>query len=272
MDWQALSWPCSLARPPKVIHFSMYDVDHPPGHARTYRMKVWSLHLYRYAAEQIVDGVTVPIRPGYAGITPPDKKLQYRFTGPSMHGSAHFMAPVPKGAARQSLPVMQDLGDEFEGAYAELEEAVGCFANEPARARAILWHLLWRLARPHEDEPEAHAADDGAPASDMHPAIRAALAHIELHLSGQLAPADVVAHASVSHNHLNRLFDSTLGESIGAYITRRRVERARHLLVNSTIPIKAVAIEVGIPDPHLFNKTVRKVLGESPSAVRARGT
>jgi transcriptional regulator GlxA family with amidase domain len=46
------------------------------------------------------------------------------------------------------------------------------------------------------------------------------------------------------------------------------VERARHLLLNSTLPIKVIAREVGIPDPHLFNKIIRRELGKAPREVR----
>ena len=46
------------------------------------------------------------------------------------------------------------------------------------------------------------------------------------------------------------------------------MERARYLLEHSTMPIKAIARDVGIPDLHLFNKTVRRELGKSPREVR----
>jgi len=42
------------------------------------------------------------------------------------------------------------------------------------------------------------------------------------------------------------------------------------LLVYSTLPVKVIASEVGIPDLHLFNKTIRRELGHSPRAIRGR--
>jgi transcriptional regulator GlxA family with amidase domain len=53
------------------------------------------------------------------------------------------------------------------------------------------------------------------------------------------------------------------------YIRRLRTERARHLLVNSTLPVKAVAVQVGLPDLQQFNKVIRRELGRSPREVRA---
>ena len=93
---------------------------------------------------------------------------------------------------------------------------------------------------------------------------------IERRLGDSLNVADLAEELGISHNHLTRLFRSKYGMTIAGYIRKRRVERARHLLAFSTIPVKSVAVEVGIPDLHLFNKTIRAVLGRSPRAVRER--
>jgi transcriptional regulator GlxA family with amidase domain len=73
----------------------------------------------------------------------------------------------------------------------------------------------------------------------------------------------------VSHNHLTRLFRLETGLTVVAYIRSRRMARARHLLVSSTLSIPAVAATVGIPDLQAFNKTCHRELGGSPRAVRA---
>ena len=44
--------------------------------------------------------------------------------------------------------------------------------------------------------------------------------------------------------------------------------RAQHLLSQSTLPIKAIAEEVGIPDLQHFNKVVRRKLGGAPRRLR----
>jgi transcriptional regulator GlxA family with amidase domain len=46
------------------------------------------------------------------------------------------------------------------------------------------------------------------------------------------------------------------------------MNRARHLLVSSTLSIPAVAASVGIPDLQAFNKTSHRELGASPRAIR----
>lgn len=53
-----------------------------------------------------------------------------------------------------------------------------------------------------------------------------------------------------------------------AYIRRRRLERAHHLLRASTLSIPAVAAAVGIPDLQAFNKACRRELGAPPRVLR----
>ena len=57
--------------------------------------------------------------------------------------------------------------------------------------------------------------------------------------------------------------------TVVAYVRLRRMARARHLLVSSTLSIPAVAASVGITDLQAFNKACRRELGGSPRAVRA---
>lgn len=82
---------------------------------------------------------------------------------------------------------------------------------------------------------------------------------------------EVAEAVGVSHNHLIRLFRAETGGTVVAYIRRRRMEQARHLLRESTLSIPAVAASVGIGDLQAFNKACRRELGASPRTIRAGG-
>ncbi|GAB3891053.1 hypothetical protein GCM10029964_063590 [Kibdelosporangium lantanae] len=64
------------------------------------------------------------------------------------------------------------------------------------------------------------------------------------------------------------MFRAETGRTVVAYLRHRRLERARHLLRESTMSIQAVATAVGIADLQAFNKACRRELGASPRAVR----
>jgi AraC-like DNA-binding protein len=52
-------------------------------------------------------------------------------------------------------------------------------------------------------------------------------------------------------------------------IRKQRLQRAYHLLIHSTMPIKVVAAESGLSDLQQFNKQMRREYGKSPRALRA---
>ncbi|GGT85465.1 hypothetical protein GCM10010289_01400 [Streptomyces violascens] len=101
--------------------------------------------------------------------------------------------------------------------------------------------------------------------------MTSAQAYIEEHLAEPL-PVPVIARAArVSHTHLTRLFRADTGLTVIAYVRRRRLERARHLLQSSTLSIPSIAATVGIADLQAFNKACHRELGAGPHAVRAAG-
>ena len=235
-------------------------------HGRTRRVEeyqlreLWCLHLYGYEGTFSIDGRDFAIEPGWASVTPPNARIVYRFRGESQHIFAHFS--LPGGGDLVTMPVTQDLGDAFDGLKQGMEEAAGWLPSQPRRASVRLWDVLWQLA----GQPMA----DRDPLKRVHPALSKAVREIELHLAKPLAIPAIARRAEISHNHLTRLFRAQYGATIEGYIRQRRVERALHLLANTTLAIKTIAGEVGLPDLHFFNKTIRASAGLSPREYRAR--
>ena len=58
------------------------------------------------------------------------------------------------------------------------------------------------------------------------------------------------------------------GRTLSYLITRRRIDAAKRLLLQSSMPISAVGEEVGISDYNYFSKVFRSVTGMTPSAFR----
>ncbi|MCZ7648387.1 MAG: helix-turn-helix domain-containing protein [Planctomycetota bacterium] len=258
MDWKTFRFAMPLAEPPRIKALAFGR--HPSGEY-TYRLPgYWCLHLFRVEAELRIDGRTFPIRPGHASITPPGAKLDYAFPTFSDQIYSHYALPAADGLPTTAVPAMQDLGGEFAQFESLMGEAVGYFPSQPRRAEARLWEILWRLSD--------RAADAGEPEGEAHPALREARRQIEVRLGDGVEVAWLARRVGLSHNQLTRLFRAGTGQTVVGYIRQRRLERARHLLTNSTLPIKAVAAEVGLPDLHQFNKFIREALGQGPRAVR----
>jgi AraC family transcriptional regulator len=213
---------------------------------------LWQLHIYAYEGTVEVGGVVHRIAPGRASLIPPGTEVRYRYRGRSEHLYAHLR--LDGTAERHVAPVMQDTGPN-RTFITELMR--GALVAAPARAAAHLWTVLWQLTDAGPVGREV-AADP----------VAVAAAHIEAHLVTSLPVADIARVAGVSHNQLTRLFRARTGSTVVAYVRRRRMERARHLLTASTLSVTAVAAAVGIPDLQAFNKVCRRELGESPREVR----
>lgn len=86
-------------------------------------------------------------------------------------------------------------------------------------------------------------------------------------------PLDIAALARIAHvsdAHFIRTFRLTFGETPHRYLQRRRVERAMFLLGESGRSITDICMDVGFTSLGTFSRTFSEIVGESPSAFRAR--
>jgi len=255
-----MDWPLQLANKPAIALIGV------GRHGTTRRIDVfrlpalWCVHLYRYNATIVCNGQVLTIRPGAASVFPPSATLEYRYENRSEHLFAHFtVAPSP--ALPRSVPAMQDLGVALGPLSAGFEQAIGWYPTAPLRAEVRLWDILWQLTA----RPELAAV------ARPHPGVTEAVRLIELQLGAVIYVTALAKAVGLSQNHLARLFQAATGKTITAYIRDRRITRAAHLLRHSTLPIKTIAIEVGIADIHLFNKCIHRAVGVSPRHYRHRG-
>ena len=86
-------------------------------------------------------------------------------------------------------------------------------------------------------------------------------------------PLDVPALARValmSPGHFSRSFRFAYGETPYSYLMTRRIERAKALLRRGDLTVTEVCFEVGCTALGSFSSRFTELVGESPSAYRAR--
>ncbi|WP_116428887.1 helix-turn-helix transcriptional regulator [Streptomyces spongiicola] len=87
-------------------------------------------------------------------------------------------------------------------------------------------------------------------------------------------PLDVPALARIalmSAGHFSRSFRAAYGETPYSYLMTRRIERAKALLRRGDLSVTEVCMEVGCTSLGSFSSRFTELVGESPSAYRARG-
>jgi AraC-like DNA-binding protein len=86
-------------------------------------------------------------------------------------------------------------------------------------------------------------------------------------------PFDVPALAAValmSPGHFARSFRAAFGETPYSYLMTRRIERAKALLRRGDLSVTDVCMAVGCTSLGSFSSRFTELVGESPSAYRAR--
>ena len=78
-------------------------------------------------------------------------------------------------------------------------------------------------------------------------------------------------HVGISPNHLSAVFAQENGENFIGYLTRVRIERAKHLLTETAMKNADIANETGFNDPHYFSYIFKKNTGFSPKEWRLKG-
>ena len=78
--------------------------------------------------------------------------------------------------------------------------------------------------------------------------------------------------SGVSEAHFARSFKHAFGIPPHRYLLARRIERAMALLCDTNLPVIDIAFRTGWGSLGTFGRTVRDVTGETPGAIRARGS
>lgn len=82
---------------------------------------------------------------------------------------------------------------------------------------------------------------------------------------------DAIARAALmSPAHFSRRFRAAYGETPYAYLMTRRIEKAKALLRRGDISVTEVCMEVGCTSLGSFSARFTELVGETPTAYRAR--
>jgi len=136
-------------------------------------------------------------------------------------------------------------------------------------ATALVVRLLRRCTPTTADARRATQERHGLPPA----ALDRVLSKIEDELDANLSLLDLADAAGLSAFHFARLFKLSTGCAPHAYVTRRRVERAKRMLVaRDAIPLADVAQRCGFYDQSHFIRRFRREVGVTPKQFRAKAS
>lgn len=98
--------------------------------------------------------------------------------------------------------------------------------------------------------------------------LKLVLSYIEDRLGSNLTVQEISRAAGLSRSHLTKLFRQTIGMPVHQHILGRRVERAKTLLQETTLPMAEVALAVGCAHQSHMARHMVRILGIRPLEFR----
>jgi transcriptional regulator of acetoin/glycerol metabolism/AraC-like DNA-binding protein len=120
--------------------------------------------------------------------------------------------------------------------------------------------LLPELERRFEVQPPRGGLSAGA--------LRRVCEFVESHLEEGINLETLAAEARLSVYHFARAFKLSTGVPPLRYVLEQRVKRARQLLMQTDLPLSAIACAVGFFDQGHFSRQFRSLVGTTPSSFR----
>lgn len=101
--------------------------------------------------------------------------------------------------------------------------------------------------------------------------IRQITHYIQANYMHQISLKELAEQLYLSEAYLSRFFKKYYGVNFREYLSNIRLHHAMDMLFYSDWPITRIAHENGFPNADAFTKSVRRVYGEPPAALRRRG-
>lgn len=158
--------------------------------------------------------------------------------------------------------------------------SVGCVPEVREQYSLMIRELQLRQ-RPYEMVCTAHAMTlisafarqrlllrENAEDSHRSRRLSGVIEQMHLHCGEPLSVSDLAMQCGLSEYHFIHLFREYTGFSPHAYVTRLRLDKAKDLMVSTTMNISEIAFAVGYANPLYFSRLFKRHTGLSPSRFR----
>ncbi len=100
--------------------------------------------------------------------------------------------------------------------------------------------------------------------------IQGVCEYLDAHFAEDISISDIAEYFNVSDGYLSRAFKQMKDQSVIEYISEKRIENARSLLLESDLPIEQIAQLSGYRTHHYFTKKFKEKFGCTPTQYRDR--
>jgi LacI family transcriptional regulator len=164
--------------------------------------------------------------------------------------------------------IMCELADPPLSSVIQGAEEIGYRASEllekmmRGRAPATPWLVVPPVGIATRQSTDILAIEDAV--------VVEAIRHIRQNIANRVQVSDVARHAGVSRSTLDNRFKAALGRTAHDEIERLRLNTARDLLQQTTIPLKQVAKRAGYNNVQYMTMVFRREIDDTPASVRKK--
>lgn len=105
-------------------------------------------------------------------------------------------------------------------------------------------------------------------ARGIHPLVRTIMKYVHGHLGERITLEDIGRETFFSPIYCDTLFKKETGRSIIDYVIEKRIDQAKRLLLEGSVPLSDIAELLGFHDYNYFSRVFKKRSGYTPSAYR----
>jgi len=99
--------------------------------------------------------------------------------------------------------------------------------------------------------------------------LKPAFEYIKNNYSKKISLDSMSNICNISSSYFSKLFNKCVGDNFNNYINIVRIDKACNLLVNTSLPITVIALDIGFEDSSYFNQVFKHLTGMTPTYYRA---
>jgi AraC-like DNA-binding protein len=194
----------------------------------------------------------LPVRCGFIRISPEAAERE---------GIAPLLSSLPSYIYIENEEKTDEMIALFSKLAAHMIDATSDTVSN-VRINALFLDILYRLHRICSRIPEQRLSK---PVSNM---LHNAREYINEHFTESCSLRDIAEAVNISPNYLHTIFHTTFGETPYGYVTRKRIDKAKKLIMAGQHSMLDIAIETGFCSQSHFNKVFKSQTGITPKQFR----